>query len=260
MSLLGVLISFIFTSSLLLAQERFEVEDITFTLKSPNGYDLNVRSVRPKLSIYPTEKFPAVLKLAGGWGTMTKLLNGEMIKKASSKGIIFVAFNSPIRVSPDSAEASRGDYKGFKEQADVAEVLKYIVESSNVNPNAIGIWFHSSGAILAAGVLGRCPELSEKITFFIDNEGPHCTKEVLEDPNINADAIKGLQMWEKARDAKVGTGKQYKTEEEFWYERCGNNFIGNYKGVYQRIQAKNDHALGHYYQPLKARLLAVLKL
>jgi hypothetical protein len=249
-------IFFIFTANLLLAQERFEVEDITFTLKSPNGYDLNVRSVRPKLSIYPNKKFPAVLKLAGGWGTMTKLLNGEMIRKAVSKGIIFVAFNSPIRVSPDSAEASRGDYKGFKEQADVAEVLKYIVESSNVSLNAIGIWSHSSGAILAAGVLGRYPELSEKIAFFIDNEGPHCAKDLLEDPSINAGAIKGLEMWKKARDAKVGRGKQYKTEEEFWYERCGNNFIGNYKGVYQRIQAKNDHALGSYYQHAIAYLNA----
>ena len=245
----GISVYFVFQKPAFPEQhlEKFEIEDITFTLKSPNGYDLNVRSIRPKLSVYPSEKFPAVLKLAGGWGIMTDILNGERIKKSASEGIIFVAFNSPIRVSPDSAAASSGDYKGFKEQADVAAVLKYIVESPNADTNVIGVWSHSSGAILAAGVLGRYTELSEKVAFFIDNEGPHCAKELLENPNIDADAIKGLQLWEKAKGAKVGAGKQYKTEEEFWYERCGNNFIGNYKGAYQRIQAKNDHALGYNY-------------
>jgi hypothetical protein len=69
----------------------------------------------------------------------------------------------------------------------------------------------------------------------------------MDDPSIDADSIGGLQKWKIAEAAKVGPGKQYETEEAFWYERCGNNFIGNYRGIYQRLQGRRDHALGYNY-------------
>jgi len=235
----------------------YKIEDITFTLKSPNGYDLSVRSVRPKFSLYPDIKFPAVFRIAGGWGNMTGLLNGEMTKKTASRGIIFIAFDSPMRINYPVGSPKR-DYKGFKDQADVAVVLKNaIIENPYVDTNSIGLWTHSSGALLASSVLGRkkYKELSKKVAFFIDVEGPHCVKELINDPDLNVNPW-GLKMWMKARDAKVGLGKDYETEEEFWYQRCGYNSIANYKGIYQRIQGKNDHALGYYYKHAIAYLNA----
>ena len=164
---------------------EYEIEDVEFTLKSPNGYDLSVRSIRPKLSQYPDEKFPAVLRLAGGWGPMTGLLSGEMTKKAAA-GLIFVAFDSPMRTDYPVGSPER-DYKGFEDQDDVAVVLKDIVENPQVDKDLIGVWTSSSGAILAAGVLGReeYQELSEKVAFFLDNEGPHCVEDLINDPSIN---------------------------------------------------------------------------
>lgn len=227
------------------SQDKFETEDITFTLQSPNGdYDLTVRSVRPKLSLYSDKKFPAVLKLAGGWGAMTGLLNSKLTENAASEGIIFVAFDSSMRTDYPVGSSER-DYKGFKDQDDVAVVLQNIFDNPNVDQNTVGVWSWSSGAILASGVLGRYPELNEKVKFFLDGEGPHCGKDLLEDSNI--ETFQGLRNWEIARDAKVGPGKQYATEDKFWFERCGDNFLGNYKGIYQRIQGINDHALKKNY-------------
>ena len=91
-------------------------------------------------------------------------------------------------------------------------------------------------------------EISEKVAFFIDGEGPHCAGDLLSDPELDWENIGGLKNWAIVRDAKVGPGKDYENEEDFWYERCGQNFLGNYKGIYQRLQGKNDHALGHYYK------------
>lgn len=227
----------------------FKTEDVTFTLGGPNGYDLNVRTVRPKLSEYSDKKFSAVLIVGGGWGAMTPFLNQDMVRKTSSDGVIFVAFDSPVRTDNMDGRKpiinDKRDYKGFKDQADVAFVLEYIFKNPNVNTDVVGVWSSSSGALLTSGVLGRYSELGESVAFWMDDEGPSCPKELLEDPNLSS--VGGLKNWAMARDSKVGEGRDYKTEEEFWYERCGDKFIGNYKGIYQRIQGINDHALRQNY-------------
>jgi hypothetical protein len=222
-------------------KERYEIEDASYVLRSPNGYNLSVRSVRPKISLYVGRKFPAVLRLSGGWGSMIDILSSKRTKEAASRGIIFVAFDSPMRRDYPVGSPQQ-DYKGFKEQDDVAAVLKSIIENVYADINIIGICTHSSGAILAAGVLGReeYEDLSDKVAFFIDAEGPDCAKDIIYNPNLNivSPQVKG----------------NYRTEEDFWHERRGSNFIGNYKGIYQRLQAKNDHALGNYYQHAAAYL------
>jgi hypothetical protein len=236
----------------------YTTEDITFTLEGPNGYGLTVRSVRPKLSLYPDEKFPAVLVVGGGWGAMTPFLKQDEVKKAASGGIIFVAFDSPVRTENMNGNIpiinEKRDYKGFKDQADLAFVLGHIFENPSVDTGAVGVWSASSGALMVSGVLGRYPELSESVAFWMDEEGPHCPKELLEEPALAG--VEGLKRWARARDAKVGEGKDYETEEEFWNERCGYRFLGNYKGIYQRLQGINDHALGQYYRHAVAYLNA----
>ncbi|MFV2071792.1 MAG: hypothetical protein ACC742_03960 [Thermoanaerobaculales bacterium] len=236
-------------------ENTFEIEDVAYTLRSNNGYDLYVRSVRPKLALYPDDRFPAVLELAGGWGEMTFLLNSETIREAASNGVIFVAFDSPTRTDYPVGSSER-DYKGFKDQDDVAEVLNDIFNNPNVSSTMVGVWTRSSGALLASGVLGRYPGLSKNVAFFIDVEGPHCAKELLDDPELDIENIGGLQNWKKARDAKVGEGRDYETEDDFWFERCGYSFVGNYEGIYQRLQGKNDHALEYYYKHAVAYLNA----
>ncbi len=125
-----------------------------FIMESPNGgYNLTVRSVRPNLSEYPNKRFPVVLKLQGSWGLMNWFLNEPKIQPTASDGMIFVSFNSQLREDYfyPFGDSDR-DYSGFKDQVDVAAVLENITQNSNVNPNAIGIWSSSAGAIMAAGI------------------------------------------------------------------------------------------------------------
>jgi len=46
----------------------FEIEVAILFLKSDYGYDIEIRSIRPKFSKYPQKRFPAVLRTGGGWG------------------------------------------------------------------------------------------------------------------------------------------------------------------------------------------------
>ncbi|MBN2067592.1 MAG: hypothetical protein JW744_03945 [Candidatus Diapherotrites archaeon] len=239
-------------------EKEYQTEDVGFSLRSPNSYDLSVRILRPKLELYPNEKFPAVLKLAGGWGEMTGQLDSPLAEEAAKKGITFVAFDSPTRINYPVGSSER-DYKGFKDQADVAEVLEFMFNSPGIDSERIGIWSSSSGALLASATLGRYPEFGSRVRFWLDQEGPHCAGELLEDIDEIPGAATGLVNWETARDAKVGPGKDYATEEEFWAERCGYRFLGSFEGIYQRIQGSDDHQLGQYYKHAVAYLNAATK-
>lgn len=89
----------------------------------------------------------------------------------------------------------------------------------------------------------------------MDGENPYYIKELPNDPSLKVNLNPSLQKWITARDEKIKPGKDCATEDAFWigeaktsdFERCENNFISNYPGIYQRIQARNDHALGYNY-------------
>lgn len=227
----------------------FEIEDVTFNLKSRHGYNIRVRSVRPRFSKYPEKRFPTVLRIAGGWGVSTFLLNNRLAKKAASDGLIIVAFDTEPKLKEKTGSRIR-DYNGFKDQDDAATVLASILNHPNVDPDMVGVWSHSNGITLASGVLGRekYKEIGEKIIFLLDDEGPHCPEDLIDAPDIKPHTRDIKSIWRnKVINAKVGAGKDYRTTDEFFSERCAVNFIGNFKGVYERVQAKNDHELAYYY-------------
>ncbi len=229
---------------------NFEIEDVTVVLKSDYGYDLRVRFVRPKFSRYPAKRFPAVLRISGGWGSGLFLLNGKPARRAASKGLVVAAYASSIKKEYPLGSDKR-DYNGFKDQDDAAIVLKSILEHPNVNPDMAGIWSNSNGITIASGLLGRekYEKLSDKVAFLLDSEGPHNPQYILENTDeINLRNPEGIMnRWKRALDAKVGPGRDYSTEEQFFRERCAINFIGNFKGVYLRAQARDDHALKDYH-------------
>jgi hypothetical protein len=229
---------------------HFNIEDVTYILKSKHNYNLYVRMVRPKFSKYPKKRFPAILRLPGGWSNGTPLLNMKLVQKLASKGLIFVAFDSEPKFGPILSE--KRNFLGFKDQDDVASVLKSLFRNKNIKHDAVGIWSESNGITLAAGVLGR-PEykdLSKKILFLLDVEGPHCPKELYEflDPARKT-------QFETATNISIMKGI-YSTQDEYWHERCAINFINNYPGIYQRLQAEYDHKLGKNYTHALAMLNA----
>ena len=240
-----------------ITKKTYEIEEVTIYLESNYGYDICVRSIGPKLSKYPEEHFPAVLQIGGGWGTSIFMLDHHFAKIAASKGLIIVAFGTEPKLQEEIGSSKR-DYNGFKDQDDVAIVLRSIFNCPNVNPNMVGVWSNSNGITLAAGVLGRekYQNLSEKVMFLLDSEGPHCPKEILNNPNITFYNPDIVDVWNTVIDAKVGPDKDYQSVEDFFAERCAVYFIDDFKGIYQRVQAKNDHALTNYYGHAVAMLNA----
>lgn len=226
---------------------KYKIEDATINLKSNNGYNIKVRLIGPKFSLYPDKKFPAVLRIGGGWGTSSFLLNNKLVNKAASNGFIIVGFETEPKKEKWDAELR--DFNGFKDQDDVATVLKSIMENSNIDVNNIGVWSHSNGITLASGVLGRkkYSEISKNVKFLLDDEGPHCPKDLINNPDIKFHTKGIREMWEDVLSAKIGDGKEYSNEDNFWSERCAVNLIPGYKGIYQRVQAIDDHEPSTYH-------------
>ncbi len=233
----------------LIQKNNFNVEEGFFDLWSNTGYRIRVYTVSPRFSEYPDMKFPAVLRIGGGWGTSEGLLKNQRTAEAASRGLVVVGFATEPKKEEDIGSGLR-DYNGFKDQDDVATILASILNHPNVNPNMVGIWSHSNGITLASGVLGRgkYKDLNEKIIFLLDDEGPHCPKDLIDIPDIKPHTRGIKDIWRnKVINAKVGAGKDYRTTDEFFSERCAVNFIGNFKGIYQRVQAKDDHEIAYYY-------------
>ena len=243
----------------LVKNNNFEIEDVTYFIKSDYGYRLKVRSVRPKLSRYPAKQFPAVLRIGGGWGFSTFLLNASLTRKAAADGLIIVAFDSEMKDTKKyPVGSSQRDYSGFRDQEDAAKVLRSILEHPNVNPDAVGVWSHSNGITLASGVLGRekFRDISDSVKFILDDEGPYCPRDMLQNRDIKYHTRGMKRKWRKVINSKVGEMKDYNSEDEFFYERCAVNFIGNFKGIYQRVQAGNDHETLYYHGHAVAMLNA----
>ena len=98
-------------------------------------------------------------------------------------------------------------------------------------------------------MLGRekYSELSRNIKFLLDDEGPHCPKDMIDNPDIKFHTNGIREMWEDVLNAKVGDGKDYSNEDDFWSERCAVNLIEGYEGIYQRMQAIDDHEPSTYH-------------
>ncbi len=227
---------------------EFKITEETFILRSPHGYNIEVKTVRPKFEKYPDKRFPAVLRIAGGWGTSTFLLKNPMVKKIASYGLISVGYSTQPK--KEKWEPDLRDFNGFKDQDDVAVVLRSILAHPNVNPEMVGIWSHSNGITLASGVLGREKywDINGRIAFLLDDEGPYCPQDMLKVPGIRFHTKGIRKKWAKAVESKVGFNKQYQKEDDFFYERCAVNFIGNFKGIYQRAQGKDDHQTYFYHE------------
>jgi hypothetical protein len=236
---------------------HFETEGGTISLESSSGYSILVRFVAPRFSKYPNKRFPAVLRIAGGWGPSTFLLEHPLTQKAAERGLVVVAFDSEPKTTQEVGSTLR-NYNGFRDQDDVALVLQAIFEHPGIDPSRVGVWSHSNGITLAAGVLGRSKydKLSRRVLFLLDDEGPHCPKDILDDQSIRFHTPGIRETWAKVIDAMVGQGREYASVDEFFSERCAVYFIGNFPGAYQRLQAIEDHEPRDYHGHAVAMLNA----
>ncbi|MBI5529713.1 MAG: prolyl oligopeptidase family serine peptidase [Deltaproteobacteria bacterium] len=227
----------------------YQTEKLVTFVKVQRGgstYNVYVRQVRPKRTDHPGVCFPAVLKIPGGWGAGAPLIDQQDCAVMASAGVVVTAFNPESRGSGEARSDGPvpEDYNGYAHQDDCAAVVAALLSDSQVDMARVGVWSHSNGITIASGCLNRHPELEVK--FLMDEEGPHCPKELLADPDAQIDpALR--DRWSQVLSEKVGPGLDYENEDGFWAERCAVNQIGGVRASYQRFQAEVDHALGVYY-------------
>jgi hypothetical protein len=227
------------------------MKDINLQVNSEYGYPLRIRVIGPDNQT--GTKFPMIFRINGGWSSETNFLDfPEMRQAVVNNNVLIASFYSPMRDEKLHPVGSPElDYKGFKDQNDVATVLRKLFTLPSINLNKIGIWTDSSGCILASGALGRYEDINQQISFYLDWEGPSNIDKILEDIDPNHPA---KQKWMQAINAKVGEGKDYTNVKDFYAERKAINFIGQFQGIYQRLQQEIDHALDHYYDHAIAAL------
>ncbi|MBI5210257.1 MAG: hypothetical protein HY927_09835 [Elusimicrobia bacterium] len=222
------------------ARGGFETEDASVELRSPHGYGLRARFVRPRFAKYPGRRFAAVLRLPGGWGAGTGLLDHRLAGAAAARGVVVAAFDAEPKLREEIGSPVL-DYNGAKDQDDAAVVLRELFRHPGVDPAAVGVWSHSNGVTIAAGVLAR-EEFRRRVLFLLDDEGPHAPWDIIRDERIELRDPGLRRVWrEKVLRAKVPS--EYRTPEEFFRERSAVDFIGKFEGIYQRVQGREDHVL-----------------
>ncbi|MBI5882700.1 MAG: hypothetical protein HZB91_06305 [Elusimicrobia bacterium] len=235
------------------SRNRFETEDVSVGLRSPHGYAIRVRFVRPRFAKYPGRRFAAVLRLAGGWGPGTELLDHKLAVAAASAGIVVAAFDAEPKLREEVGSPAL-DYNGAKDQDDAAVVLSELFRDPGIDPAAVGVWSHSNGVTIASGALAR-EEFRRRVLFLLDDEGPHAPWDIIRDERISLRDESLRRIWkEKVLKAKVPS--EYRTPEGFFRERSAVNFIGRFEGIYQRVQARDDHVTLFWHGHAAAMLRA----
>jgi pimeloyl-ACP methyl ester carboxylesterase len=163
---------------------------------------------------------PTVLMIPGGLGTRDPL-NGadpDAIRLAAA-GYVVIQFDADGRGSSGGAE----DYNGFIHQDGLAALILAAGTLPRVDPARLGVISRSYGVSMAAGALGRHPDLP--VRFYIDWEGPA-------DRTYTTSGCTGVNHgieWPSCGD------------ETFWSQREAVAYIGAVRVPYLRIQSAKDH-------------------
>ncbi len=218
--------------------------------ESNNGNKIYTRIQQPIRSLYPNEKFPAVIYALGG------ISPGAMIQDILAReGFVAVHFNAEGRVSQNPADKkSEGveDYNGKIHQDDMKAVIDYVLQQPNIQTDNIGIYTQSYGITMGAGCVGRYPQLPVK--WLLDLEGPSDSRvtcfDYFNDSIKTAQAYQLLGHYSRAKDPSPANNA-------WWDEREAIRFIDKFKGYYLRMQTEVDHAqpqgfYDHAYDMIRA--------
>lgn len=204
---------------------------------------------RPDPELYSTFSFAAVVKVPGGInpGRM-EVLSTEVIALAEA-GMVVVCFNAEGRLDSrtpnDIASEGVEDYNGFRNQDTLAEIFEYTMRLPYVIEDNIGIRTQSYGIAMGAGCAARHPDLP--IKYIVDGEGPPSSFVTVQElwaqysppdhpfHNKYQTVYKILGHYSTYRDSSP-------ENLSFWEERDAIEFIGEFNGMYLRLQGEWDHS------------------
>ncbi|MBN2084906.1 MAG: hypothetical protein JW748_06735 [Anaerolineales bacterium] len=163
---------------------------------------------------------PSLVMIPGGLGAQD-LENGTDLDavRLSAAGFIVIQFDADGR----GASGGDEDYNGFRHQDGLSALILSAGQIPRVDTARLGVISRSYGVTMAAGALGRHPDLP--VRFYIDWEGP-------------AD-----RMYTTSGCTGVNRGIDWPScdDESFWSEREAVDFIGTVRVPYLRIQSEKDH-------------------
>ncbi|MDO8629655.1 MAG: hypothetical protein Q7R41_04120, partial [Phycisphaerales bacterium] len=221
------------------AATTYTTETIETRVTAPNGNRVYTRVIQPVPSLYPGQRFPALIAIPGGTGPGAPLADNPGYRSFAASGFVVVVFNpegrgtgAPGNLLSDGAE----DCNGFIHQDDLKAVVEYTAGLSNVNASNIGVETASFGIAIGAGALGRYPNLPVK--YLVDQEGPHDSRVITFYDVSSERAVCG--HWSTVTDPSL-------ENQTFWAEREAVRHIGGFRGMYLRMQAETDHAQGADY-------------
>lgn len=220
-----------------------------FSIQNRSGLEIHGLIRRPDPTLYPDLRFAAVVKVPGGINPgRSENLAPEAIALAEA-GMVVVTFNAEGRVDTRNSEdlPSQGmeDFNGFENQDTLAEIIDYAQQLPYVIEENVGIRSQSYGITMAAGCVARHTELHVK--YIVDGEGPPTSFVTVQEPRAKFSppghpfqdkylTVFGiLGHYSLPRDPSDGN-------QAFWAEREAIRFIGDFNGMYLRLQGEWDHS------------------
>ena len=214
-----------------------------FNILAPSGNRLYGMIRRPDPAIYDDLCFPGVVLVPGGINPGRLLALGQEAKLLAGAGMVVVTFNAEGRAddSPEDilSEGSE-DFNGYRHQDGLCAVAQYTMNLPYVISDNVGISSQSYGITMAAGCVGRHPQIP--IKYLVDGEGPPYSFVTCHGPRFLAG---DMNKYETVKEifGREATWQDTSIENlEWWSERETINFIGNFRGDYLRLQAAWDHA------------------
>ncbi len=192
-----------------------------------DGDELRVRVLRPAGS----SCWPALVLVPPGFAEGLPQLDEPTANSLAAAGLVVVAFDPSGRGMSSGEE----DYGGPVQQDDLAAVLAWTASLEVVDPARVAVVSRSLGIAMAAGALAR----HDVAPFgLVDIEGPAVLPDNLD--------YAPEQTRETLESVSEGS--------EWWAERSPHLNLGAHDGLYRRIQALEDHALGSFLGHAQALL------
>lgn len=218
-----------------------------YLVTTDDGAELYVRIFKP----VGKGPFAAVVFVPGGLGAPIRgpaSLETRDIGVAEY-GIVEVYFNAPGRGQKPYRSEGVGDKNGPKDQDALRCVVEYVKSLDYVDPGNVGILSFSFGVTMAAGCVGRYPDL---VKFYIDGEGP--SHSVLACCDYLG-ASHRVDTHDNLFDRHSAGFDPSPENVEWWSFREAFRFIGNFSGAYLRLQGQRGHMQPEIADDYPAKLM-----
>ncbi len=232
------------TSLAVTPEPPFQTAIEPFEVLGPTGNRIYGQIRRPDPDLYPGIAFPAVILVPGGINPGRMEVHGMDARALSEAGMVVVCFNAEGRIdtlAPDDLRSEgEEDFNGFRHQDGLANIIAFVAALDYVERENIGLKSQSYGITMAAGCVGRHPELP--IAYLVDGEGPSESFVTCHGPRFLAG---DMQKYNTVRSifGRLAVWQDGSQENlDWWSEREALNFIGAFRGAYLRLQATWDHA------------------